>query len=154
MMSVITYFRTPTEVLKFYSAKNMTNIPELEATHGEIIFHEDWVKIAHRYLNIDPFYANQLRKRIAKNELEQNEVVFLEQQANQALVQLLKQSARSTFSKAHMVSAWWIYKRTAILKSLWPKEYIESINDWEREHQMIWQEFGYKTESGEFYLKA
>lgn len=46
------------------------------------------------------------------------------------------------------------YKQTAILKGLWPKEYLAAIETWEKEHGLVWFDFGYEIKPKEYYLKA
>lgn len=85
---------------------------------------------------------------------EQHSIEDLKEIKDERVRQELFEGVQKIFNKAHAVSSWWYYKRTAILKSLWPEQYLNAIQRWEDKNQMIWQEFGYKKDKNSFYLKA
>ncbi|WP_373999050.1 MerR family transcriptional regulator [Bdellovibrio bacteriovorus] len=130
-----------------------SSLPELKDTKGLLIFREDWLKILARTTGVSILEANTIQRAIAKNE-NAPEVSALEKVEDTELRKLLLSSCKSIYSKAHSVNGWLQYKQTAILKGLWPKEYLATLEAWEKEHGLVWFEFGYKPNPHEFYLKA
>lgn len=129
------------------------SLPELRDTKGMLIFREDWLKILARTTGISILEANKILKAIAKVECSP-EASILEKIDDSEIRKLLVSSCRKLHSKAHSVNGWLQYKQTAILKELWPKEYLTTLEAWEREHGLAWFEFGYKPTPHEFFLKA
>lgn len=129
------------------------HLPELKSTNGLLIYREDWIKIFARYANVDHYQAIEvcnLRNNKEPDALKDTLDVI----KNAEIKDLLMTSANKLFLKSHMVASWWHYKRTAILKTLWTKEYLATIEDWEKKNNCIWQEFGYRRPDGSLYLKA
>ncbi|MEK2644508.1 MerR family transcriptional regulator [Bdellovibrio sp. BCCA] len=129
------------------------SLPELKDTKGLLIFREDWLKIFARTTGVSILEANRIQRAIANNE-NSLEVSALEKVNDTETRKLLLSSCKKVYSKAHSVNGWLQYKQTAILKGLWPKEYIATLEAWEKEHGLVWFEFGYKPTPHEFYLKA
>jgi len=128
-------------------------LPELKETKGLLIFREDWIKILSRTAGISITEAHQVLRVIGKNQ-NASEASIFEKVTEPEIKKLLWATHKTVYSKAHAVSGWLQYKQTAILKSLWPNEYLAALDAWEKEHGLIWFEFGYKTNTNEFYLKA
>lgn len=135
-------------------AADCTNsLPELRDTKGLLIFREDWLKILARTTGVSILEANRIL-RVISNDENAPEVSILEKVDDSEIRKLLLSSCKNVYSKAHSVNGWLQYKQTAILKGLWPKEYLTTLEDWEKEHGLVWFEFGYKPTPHEFYLKA
>ncbi|MEN0059145.1 MAG: MerR family transcriptional regulator [Bdellovibrio sp.] len=132
---------------------NPLSLPELNETKGLLIFREDWLKILSKAAGISILEANKELVAIAKEE-QTPEHSILDKVKDLEVRSLLFSNRRTVYSKAHAVTGWLQYKQTAILKSLWPKEYLAILGAWEKEHGLVWFEFGYKTNQNEFYLKA
>lgn len=128
-------------------------LPELKATKGVLIFREDWLQLAAKHAGISLVEANSLQRAVAKNP-QGPESLVLEKIEDQDIKDLLINRASKVSSKSHALTSWWHYKRTAILKSLWPSEYLAALDEWEKKNDMVWFEFGYKTKDGNFYLQA
>ncbi|QLY24198.1 MerR family transcriptional regulator [Bdellovibrio sp. KM01] len=128
------------------------NLPELKYTKGLLIYMEDWDLIFSRVANVSVAEARSIRIALRKDENAHADI--LAKIADPLVRDLLKDKVTKVFMKAHAVTCWWFYKRSAILKSLWEKEYLEAINDWEQKHKLTWVDFGYKTQDGSLYLKA
>ncbi|MFV8257868.1 MerR family transcriptional regulator [Bdellovibrio bacteriovorus] len=129
------------------------SLPELKDTKGLLIFREDWLKILARTTGISILEANKIQRAVAQ-DANAAEVSVLEKVTDTDIRERLRSSCRSVYSKAHSVNGWLQYKQTAILKGLWPKEYLAAIDEWEQKHGLVWFEFGYKPGPNEFYLKA
>lgn len=130
-----------------------TSLPELKETKGLLIFREDWLKILARTTGVSILEANDIQRAIAKDE-KAPESSVLEKVKDSEIRKLLLSSSKPLCSKAHAVTSWLQYKQTAILKGLWPKEYLATLEAWEKEHGLVWFEFGYKPSANEYYLKA
>lgn len=128
-------------------------LPELTYTKGLLIFREDWIKLLAKHAGVSITEANRIQRALSK-DTQGIEREILEQIAIPEVKNLLLERVKKVYSKAHAITGWWHYKRTAILKSLWPKEYLAALEEWETEHKMVWFEFGYKTTNNSFYLKA
>ena len=131
----------------------LSSLPELNDTKGLLIFREDWLRILARTTGVSILEANRILRAIANDE-NAREVSVLEKVRDSEIRKLLLSSCKKVYSKAHSVNGWLQYKQTAILKGLWPKEYLATLDAWEKEHGLVWFEFGYKTTPHEFYLKA
>lgn len=129
------------------------SLPELQYTKGLLIFREDWIKLLAKHASVSISEANRIHRALLKDP-QGVEREILEQIAIPEVKNLLLERVKKVYSKAHAITGWWHYKRTAILKSLWPKEYLAALEEWEAEHKMVWFEFGYKTKNNDFYLKA
>lgn len=129
------------------------SLPELKKTKGLLIFREDWLKILSRTTGVSILTANAILRAIARDE-NAAEFSALESVADPEIREALLSSRKTVYSKAHSVNGWLQYKQTAILKGLWPKEYLATIDEWEKEHKLVWFEFGYKPNPNEVYLKA
>ncbi len=129
------------------------SLPELKETKGLLIFREDWLRIFARTTGVSILEANNILRAIAKDK-NASEFSAVQNISDHEIRNLLISSCKTVYSKAHAVNGWLQYKQTAILKGLWPKEYLETLDAWEKEHGLVWFEFGYKTMAGEFYLKA
>lgn len=141
------------DLLSYTSATAPSDLPELKNTRGYMIFREDWLKILMRVAGIDVLKARDVLRELDDME-NPPQRTLVDDIADEKIKVLLKKTAPGVFAKSHAVTAWWYYKRTAILKSLWPKEYLATIDSWEQKHQIIWQEFGYPLDGGKYYLKA
>lgn len=130
-----------------------SSLPELENTKGLLIFREDWLKILARTTGVSILAANKIQRAIANDE-NAFEVSILEKVDDAEIRKLLLSTCKKVYSKAHAVNGWLQYKQTAILKELWPKEYLATLEAWEKAHGLVWFEFGYKPTPHEFYLKA
>jgi DNA-binding transcriptional MerR regulator len=130
-----------------------SSLPELRETKGMLIFREDWLKILTRTTGVSILEGNKIQRAIANSD-DAPEVAVLDKVENSEIRELLRLSCKSVYSKAHSVNGWLQYKQTAILKSLWPNEYLAALDAWEKDHGLVWFEFGYKTNANEFYLKA
>lgn len=130
-----------------------SSLPELKDTKGLLIFREDWIKILARVAGVSTLEANRVLRTIANSE-NAPEVSVLDRVREVEVRKLLLSSCKSVYSKAHSVNGWLQYKQTAILKGLWPKEYLATLEAWEKEHGLVWFEFGYKPNADEVYLKA
>lgn len=130
-----------------------SSLPELKDTKGMLIFREDWLKILARTTGVSILEANKIQRAIANNE-NAPDVSVLDKVMDAEVRKLLLSSCNSVYSKAHSVNGWLQYKQTAILKGLWPKEYLATLEVWEKEHGLVWFEFGYKPNANEVYLKA
>ncbi|WP_374074063.1 MerR family transcriptional regulator [Bdellovibrio bacteriovorus] len=128
-------------------------LPELKDTKGLLIFREDWIKILARTTGMSILEANRILRAIASDE-KAPEFSVLDNVENPEIRKALLGNSKSVYSKAHSVNTWIQYKQTAVLKGLWPKEYLATLDSWEEEHGLVWFEFGYKSASDEFYLKA
>lgn len=104
-------------------------------------------------MGISILEANDILRSIAKDEAAP-EISILERIVDPRIRELLLCARKTVYSKAHAVNGWLQYKQTAILKGLWPKEYLATLEAWEQEHGLVWFEFGYKPKPDEFYLKA
>ncbi|MEK2688249.1 MerR family transcriptional regulator [Bdellovibrio sp. GT3] len=149
--------------LELYNSRNDGEVdplyPELNGTRGVMMFHEDWDRVFSRVAGIDLTEASRIRRQIVSEIIADKEPESAQQVRalvkDMATADFLLEHVDKNFMKAHALTVWWYYKRTAILKSLWPKEYRAAIDRWEQKHQMWWQEFGYKMASdGKPYLKA
>lgn len=129
------------------------SLPELKDSKGLLIFREDWLKIFAGLTGVSILEANRVQRALAKDE-NALEVSFLERVEDSAVRKLLLSSCKNLYSKAHSVTGWLQYKQTAILKGLWPKEYLATLEAWEQEHGLVWFEFSYKPSPHEVYLKA
>ncbi|MFM6929067.1 MAG: MerR family transcriptional regulator [Bdellovibrio sp.] len=127
--------------------------PELEYTKGYLLYREDWLKIYMRLTGASASQAIEVTRRLREFP-EKCSVDDLKEVKDEAVRQELFDAVSKIFNKGHAVGSWWYYKRTAILKSLWPEQYLNAIKKWEDKHQMIWQEFGYKKDKNVYYLKA
>ncbi|WP_413585090.1 hypothetical protein [Bdellovibrio sp. HCB274] len=128
-------------------------LPELKDTKGMLVFREDWLKILARTTGVSILEASRMHRAIANDEKAAEATVF-EKVEDPEVRALLRSTCKTVYSKAHAVNGWLQYKQTAILKSLWPKEYLATLDAWEKEHGLVWFEFGYKPSPTEFYLKA
>jgi hypothetical protein len=128
------------------------NLPELKSTKGLLIYMEDWDLIFSRVTGMNFNECRPIRRALAQDENAHADI--LARIADPQIRQLLKERAKKVFMKAHAVTSWWFFKRSAIMKSLWPKEYMQAIDEWEQKHQLTWVDFGYKTYDGSLYLKA
>lgn len=133
--------------------RNPMSLPELSETKGLLIFREDWLKIVSRTTGLSILEANKVLAAIAKDKNAPERVV-LDKMTDPEVRNLVLSSCKTVYSKAHSVNGWLQYKQTAVLKGLWSKEYLATVDAWEREHGLLWFEFGYKTNSNEFFLKA
>ncbi len=143
--------------LAYTSGQGMPNplgVPELQDTRGVMVFLEDWDRIFVRATGMPMSQAMAQRREIFKNPSLAPE--FLKNHVkDEGIRKLLEDNVGSVFMKAHVVTVWWHYKRTAILKSLWPKEFLAAIDRWEQKHKLSWLEFGYKQSDDHTpYLKA
>lgn len=129
------------------------SLPELKYTKGLLLFREDWIKLLAKHADVSILEASRIQRAVAKNPQALEREIF-EHIANIDVKNILLDHTKKVYSKAHALSGWWHYKRTAILKSLWPAEYLAALDAWEAEHKMVWFEFGYKTTDGSLYLKA
>lgn len=102
---------------------------------------------------LDPSGSIEVTRRLREFP-ENSSIDDLKDIKDQNVRQELFEAIPKIFNKSHAVGSWWYYKRTAILKSLWPEQYLDAIQKWEDKNQMIWQEFGYKKDKNSFYLKA
>ncbi|WP_413574986.1 MerR family transcriptional regulator [Bdellovibrio sp. HCB290] len=158
--SLIGTYRLPK--LELYNSRKEGNYvseyPELNDTRGVLAFHEDWDRILSRVAGIPLTEASAIRKRIISEIIADKEPVSGQEVRNlvsdQKTANFLLENVHTNFMKAHALTVWWYYKRTAILKSLWPKEYMAAIECWEQKHQMWWQEFGVPFQDGTVHLKA
>lgn len=141
------------DLANFTTAKAPENLPELKNSRGYMVFREDWLKILMRLTGLDVLRAREVLTQISDMNNPPARTV-VDDIADESLKVLLKKTAPGVYAKSHAVTHWWYYKRTAILKSLWTKEYLEVIDRWEQKHQTIWQEFGYPLGDGSYYLKA
>jgi hypothetical protein len=128
------------------------SLPELKDTKGLLVFREDWIKILVRTTGVSILEANRILSAITKDE-KASEHSFLDSIESPEIRKILVSNKR-VYSKAHSVNTWIQYKQTAVLKGLWPQEYLAALESWEKEHGLIWFEFGYKPAPHEFYLKA
>ncbi|MNT09878.1 hypothetical protein D3C72_1446830 [compost metagenome] len=128
-------------------------LPELQATKGLLVYREDWLKILVRTTGVSILEADRILRALAKEE-NSPELSIFEKIENSEIKKRLLASVKTVYSKAHSVNGWLQFKQTAILKGLWPKEYLAALDAWEKEHGLVWFEFGYKPTPQEFYLKA
>jgi DNA-binding transcriptional MerR regulator len=128
------------------------SLPELKDTKGLLVFREDWIKILVRTTGVSILEANRILSAITKDE-KASEHSVLDSIESPEIRKILVSNKR-VYSKAHSVNTWIQYKQTAVLKGLWPQEYLAALESWEKEHGLIWFEFGYKPAPHEFYLKA
>lgn len=135
------------------AADGPNSLPELKDTKGLLIFREDWLNILARFTGVSILEANRIQRAIANDE-NALEVSFLEKVDDSEVRKLLLSSCKSLYSKAHSVNDWLQYKQTAVLKGLWRNAYLATLDAWEKEHGLVWFEFGYKPSPHEVYLKA
>ncbi len=129
-------------------------LPELEYTKGLLVFREDWVSLYSKHAGVTIVEASVIQRSLRNATDSEKLSMHLSLVKDEKVRKILADRADKVFSKAHSMTSWWMYKRTAILKSLWPKEYMETLDEWENENNLVWFEFGYKTPEGEFFLKA
>lgn len=144
---------SPQDLTAYSSAKGPEDLPELQNSKGYMIFREDWIKILMRLKGVDALQAREVLAQLS-DMAEPAQKTIVDEISDEKIKTLLKKTAPGTFAKSHAVASWWYYKRTAILKSLWPKEYLATVDAWEQRHGLIWQEFGYPLEDAKYYLKA
>ncbi|MNL31760.1 hypothetical protein D3C87_1535690 [compost metagenome] len=118
-----------------------------------MVYREDWLKILVRTTGVSILEADRILRALAKEE-NSPELSIFEKIENSEIKKRLLASVKTVYSKAHSVNGWLQFKQTAILKGLWPKEYLAALDAWEKEHGLVWFEFGYKPTPHEFYLKA
>ncbi|MEN0060333.1 MAG: MerR family transcriptional regulator [Bdellovibrio sp.] len=141
-------------LLKTYLAGGQESAhTELQKTNGLLLYREDWLKIYMRLTGVGIAEANSLLSSI-RNNPQDHSINSLSNSLEPVVKSSLYEAIPDLYSKSHAVSWWWYYKRTAILKALWKDSYLDSIKKWEDQHQMIWQEFGYKKDKDLYYLKA
>ncbi|WP_413581966.1 MerR family transcriptional regulator [Bdellovibrio sp. HCB288] len=148
--------------LDLYSSRRDGDVdpkyPELNETRGVMVFHEDWDRIFSRASGIEITELAGIRRQIVgeiiagKEPVSANEVRI--RVKDEKIANFLLEHVDKNFMKAHALTTWWYYKRTAILKSLWPKEYLAAIERWEEKNQMWWMEFGLPMKDGIVHLKA
>ncbi|MBO9666618.1 MAG: MerR family transcriptional regulator [Bdellovibrio sp.] len=137
----------------YATATAPVELPELTEARGYMLYREDWIRIVMRYLGVDVLAAREILRQVG-NLNNPPRTSKLDEISDEKIKKLLKMTAPGTFAKSHAVTIWWYYKRTAILKNLWPKEYLAAVDRWEAKNQMVWQEFGYPLADGTYHLKA
>lgn len=137
----------------YLSGQKESDHPELEYTRGFLLYREDWLRIYMRLTGASAIHAIEVTRRLREFP-EKSSIEDLKEINDEAVRQELFDAIPKIFNKGHAVGSWWYYKRTAILKTLWPEQYLDAIKKWEDKNQMIWQEFGYKKDKNSFYLKA
>lgn len=125
----------------------------LKPNHGLLLYREDWLRILCDYLPLDIFQAIKVFKAVAKDQIDSEEYQIFMTLKDPEVRDLLLKESKVVFIKSHMAANYWYIKRSALLKSLWPEIYIETINTWEKENKIIWQEFGY-SDKGERIFEA
>jgi len=150
---VLRDFGGPKDLETYLSGQKESVHPELQYTRGFLLYREDWLRIYMRLTGASVTEAIEMTRRLREFP-EKSSIEDLKGIADEALRQELFDAVPKIFNKGHAVGSWWYYKRTAILKSLWPEQYLNAIQRWEDKNQMIWQEFGYKKDKNSFYLKA
>lgn len=155
-ISYLYYFRGSDGLRRYSEAlmKPESRIPELAKNRGMLFYREDWLRIFSARTGLSIQESILVHRALGKNDESSEHFSKIDLLSDAEERNLLKESAGKTFLKSHLVSSWWHYRRTAILKSLWKAPYLEAIDRWEQAHGLIWQEFGYKTEQGSYYLKA
>ncbi|MGZ3771442.1 MAG: MerR family transcriptional regulator [Bdellovibrio sp.] len=153
-ISYLYYSLGPNRLNEYTNGVCPAHLPELKATNGLLFYREDWIKIFARYGNVDNYKAIEVLKLIRENKNQDAILKAMDIIKDKEIRKYLLEKSKNLFLKSHMISSWWHYKRTAILKTLWPKEYLATIEDWEQKNNCIWQEFGYRRIDGSLFLKA
>ncbi len=125
----------------------------LHTTHGLLLWREDWLRILCDNSNFNFREGLQIFNAIKKSNFDSEEYTQFMKLKDDHLKKLLLESVKTVFLKSHLASQFWFIKRSAILKSLWPEIYINTLEDWETKNEIIWQEFGY-VEKGVRYFEA
>lgn len=153
-ISYLSYFGGQPRLDEYRNGVCPAHLPELKSTNGLLLYREQWLHLFMRMTGMDAYHSIPVFKAVAKKEEADPNYQFIHKIEDKEIKELLISRGPHMFLKSHMVGAWWKYKRSAVIKSLWPELYLSTIDQWEQRHGIVYQDFGYKLEDGSFYLKA
>jgi DNA-binding transcriptional MerR regulator len=116
----------------------------LRANFGQIIYHEDIIKIIKEYTPLTLDECNIIRRDLFKNTLSDEGHKKLLDQMPKNIYELVVIEAPNTFCRTHMIAFSTFIKKTAILKNIFKDLYYEEIEKWEKEYGFKWDDIGIK----------
>jgi DNA-binding transcriptional MerR regulator len=118
----------------------------LAPNFGQVIYHEDLMRILSHYTGWDLGRCNTLRRAVALRKEEENpdwrEFLHL---APEPVAELVKEESRWAFCQAHVVAFAQLTKQTAVLKSLHRDAYYAEIDRFEQKHGFAWDDIGIRA---------
>ncbi len=118
---------------------------------GQVIYHEDIIKIISYYTNWDYGRSNLLRKKCinridSKNRDADSDWLEFKTIAPAKVVQLVAEESKWSFCLPHAISFALFTKQTAVLKSLHKDAYFEEIERFEQKHGFTWDDIGIRMD--------
>jgi hypothetical protein len=125
----------------------------LKPNFGQIIYHEDIIRILKSYTDWNFDQCNRFRwhhRFNAPNAAQTPEAIeslkLLRKMAPAAVVELILKETPWSFCKSHTIAFAQLVKQTAILKSLHSDLYLAEIDRWEQKFGFAWDEIGIKID--------
>jgi len=115
----------------------------LAKTKGLLLYREDYIRILQVYLDWSVAEANQFYGVIMKRQKEFARSGEYELKVPADIRAFLDANVKGVFFKSHMVCMWWFIKRSAVMNSLYPKEYLAALKDWTNNHHSAWSDLGF-----------
>jgi DNA polymerase III alpha subunit len=114
----------------------------LKPNFGQIIYHEDIIKILKEYTDWDYDKCSVFRRDIFKSRDYSSELNEFRKMAPKEVVDLVLSECKWTFCKSHTVAFSQLIKQTAVLKNLHKDIYFEEIQKWEQHFGYKWDDIG------------
>ncbi|WP_413290470.1 MerR family transcriptional regulator [Bdellovibrio sp. HCB337] len=115
----------------------------LTKTKGLLIYREDFIRILQVYLDWTVTEGNQYYQFKLGRTKEFPRIDEYEKHVPLEVRELLDREISSVFLKSHMVCMWWFVKRSAVMNSLYPTEYLAALKDWQDNHHSAWSDLGF-----------
>jgi len=115
----------------------------LKNSKGLIIYREDLLRILQEYTGwtlpeCNRFYLCQKKYIDSFAKLGEYETLVPAE-----IREWIDENLPHVFMKSHMVAMWWFTKRSALLNSLYPQEYLQALEGWEQKHNSSWSDLGF-----------
>ena len=119
---------------------------ELAATYGMIVYHEDLIKIISYYTGWSRARSNSLRRLLFKPKnndyLQNTDYLDFKTIVPHEIHDLVVEESKWAFCMPHAISFARFTKQSAVVKSLHPAEYLESIGEFETQYGIRWDDIG------------
>jgi DNA-binding transcriptional MerR regulator len=119
----------------------------LVANFGQVIYHEDLLRILHHYTSWSLAKCNQVRRRklIGIQTVDsEKDLAELEKTVPKKVYDLITKESSWTFCQPHAIAFSFFTKQTAVLKTLHPDIYLNEIKQWEQDNGFAWDDIGIK----------
>jgi len=116
----------------------------LKPNFGQIIYHEDIIRILKEYTDWDLTRCGIFRRDLFKGKACEADLKSLEEQAPRDVYSLILSESKWTFCKSHIMAFAQLIKKTAVLQSLHQDIYFDEITKWEKKFGFKWDDIGIK----------